>query len=372
MSFGKASALALLVLGAFSGAASAQSNVSIYGVADVGVRQDNPKLNNAPSVNAIVSGHQSGSRFGIRGVERLGGDLSAIFTLEGGYAIDTGTSTQGGALFGRQAYAGVNSTKAGTLAAGRVTIFSGGTGDFNMLGDIDPFSVSFGISSIGSTFSSVVLRIDNAALWQSPKWAGFQGGVGYSTAIAGAEAAGSGNNNTMLFSALNYSNGPLFLALTYDVIEPTNAQKNRVGVSGGLGATDNQTHMLFGGTYDLKWVKLHAAYYWEDNQFGNTATRIPTAAESPTSRTQDATGWMLGVTVPLGAWRLIGNYQSRDGDRIGQYEGDRNVWSLGATYSLSRRTNLYASYGNSTGEASLATSNTYNLTQLALGLRHRF
>jgi predicted porin len=367
------SVVALAMLGAFCGAATAQSNVTLYGIVDVALRYDNPKLAGASSLFSIASGHQSGSRFGFRGSEGLGGGLSAIFALEGGFATDTGTSTQGGLLFGRQAYAGVRSEQAGTFAAGRVTIFSGGTGDFNMIGDIDPFSVSFGISSIGSTFSSVVLRIDNAVLWQSPNWSGFRGGIGYSTQIAGTEVAGSGNNNQMMFSALNYSSGPLFIALTYDVIQPTNAQGNRVGVSGGLGATDDQTHLLLGGTYNFKLLKLHAAYWWENNQFGNTATRIPTAAESPTTRTADATGWMLGITVPLGSgFRVMGDYQNRDGKRTGTFEGDRSVWSIGTTYDLSRRTNLYASYGNSSGEKSLATSNTYNTTQTAAGIRHRF
>jgi predicted porin len=366
------SLVALAVLAAFSGVVTAQSSVNVYGVVDVAIRYDNPKLAGADSTLGIASGHQSGSRFGFRGSESLGDGLSAIFTLEGGFNTDLGTSAQGGVLFGRQAYAGLRSVQAGTLAAGRVTIFSAGTGDFNMIGDIDPFSVSFGISSIGSTFSSVVMRIDNSVLWQSPNWSGFRGGLGYSTQIAGTETAGSGNNNRMMFSALNYSSGPLFVALTYDVIQPTNAQGNRVGVSGGLGATEDQTHLLIGGTYDFKMAKLHAAYWWENNQFGNTATRIPTAAESPTSRTADATGWMLGVTVPLGSFRVIGDYQSRDGKRAGTFEGDRNVWSIGTTYELSRRTNLYASYGNSSGEKSLATSNTYNTTQTAAGIRHRF
>lgn len=368
----KVGVLAFAVMSAFPVAATAQSSVTLYGVVDVGIRQDNPKLAGAPSTFAVVSGHQSGSRFGFRGSESLGGGLDAIFTLEGGFATDTGTSTQGGALFGRQAYAGLRSATAGTVAAGRLTIFSGGTGDFNMIGDIDPFSVSFGISSLGSTFSSIVIRADNTAIWQSPKWAGFQGGLGYSTQIAGTEVAGSGNNNTAFISALNYSNGPLFLAVTYDVISPTNAQKGPVGVGGGLGATEDQTHLLVGGTYDFKLVKVHAAYFWENDQFGNTATRIPTAAESPTRRTADATGWMLGLTVPVGSFRLIGDYQSRDGDRQGRFEGDRTVWSVGGTYPFSRRTNLYASYGNSTGKESLSTSNTYNTTQLAFGMRHRF
>lgn len=362
--------IALAVLGTCVTGASAQSNVSIYGMIDLGLRIDDPKISGS-STTALVSGHQSGSRLGVRGSEDLGGGLSAVYALENGFSADTGQAAQGGLLFGRQVYGGLRGRSFGTVAAGRVTIFSAGTGDFSMLGDIDPFSVSFGISSIGSTFSSVVLRVDNAVLWQSPNWGGWRAGVGYSTAISGAEAAGTGNNNRMMFSALNYRAGPLFVAVTLDSISPTAAQKRAVS-AGGLGASDNQTHLMVGGTFDTQMVKLHAAYYREDSQFGNTATRIPTAAESPTTRTADATGWMVGATIPFGAFRFIGNYQKRDGKRIGTYNGDRSVWSLGSTYRLSERSNLYASYGNSTGKGSLATSNTYNTKQMAVGLRHRF
>ena len=83
-----------------------------------------------------------------------------------------------------------------------------------MLEKIDPFRITFGIASLGSTYSSIALRADNSILWQSPKWAGFQGGIGYSTAVDGAEAAGSSNNNTLITSALSYSNGPLYVLHT--------------------------------------------------------------------------------------------------------------------------------------------------------------
>jgi predicted porin len=371
MKISKAGALAFAVMSAFPVAAIAQSSLTLYGVVDVGVRQDNPKLAGAPSTFAVVSGHQNGSRFGFRGNESLGGGLSAVFALESGFNIDSGTSAQGSRLFGRQAYVGLRSATLGTLVAGRNPIFSSGTGDFHMLEKIDPFRITFGIASLGSTYSSIALRADNSILWQSPKWAGFQGGIGYSTAVDGAEAAGSSNNNTLITSALSYSNGPLYVGLFYDVISPTNAQERPVA-SGGLGATDNQTHLMLGGTYDFKVVEVHAAYWWENDQFGFTATRIPTAAESPTKRTADATGWMLGLTVPIGQFRFFGDYQSRDGDQQGRFEGDRTVWAVGGRYALSRRTNLYASYANSTGRASLSTSNTYNSSQLAFGMRHGF
>jgi predicted porin len=81
---------------------------------------------------------------------------------------------------------------------------------------------------------------------------------------------------------------------------------------------------------------------------------------------------MLGLTVPIGQFRFFGDYQSRDGDQQGRFEGDRSVWAVGVRYPLSRRTNLYASYADSSGKGSLSTSNTYNTTQMAFGMRHGF
>jgi predicted porin len=71
--------LALAVLGAFAGAASAQTNVSIYGVVDAGINfKDNGAATNAKTWG-VDSGMQSGSRLGFKGSEDLGGGLSANF-----------------------------------------------------------------------------------------------------------------------------------------------------------------------------------------------------------------------------------------------------------------------------------------------------
>src|SRR5688500_13267011 len=97
----KKSLLALAVLGAFAGAASAQTNVTIYGVADVGIARTD---SDAPGSNAtwgLNSGIQSGSRLGFRGTEDLGGGLSAIFQLENGFNIDTGGLATANTLFNR-------------------------------------------------------------------------------------------------------------------------------------------------------------------------------------------------------------------------------------------------------------------------------
>ena len=152
----KKNLIALAVFGAFSGAALAQSNVTLYGIIDVGYQYNDPDDSGERSTKGIQSGIQSGNRWGIRGSEALSPNLNAVFTLEGGFNIDTGIMGQAaqrvrdrasnhnrkfrvcsGAtqtrLFGRQAWGGLSGNW-GTVVAGRIATFSSGTGSFDMFG----------------------------------------------------------------------------------------------------------------------------------------------------------------------------------------------------------------------------------------------
>ena len=84
-------AAALLALGVGSGAAQAQSSVTLYGVLDGGLRYSSVSLANSDAVTNIGAayGVQSGNRFGLRGVETLGNGNSAMFQLENGFVSDT-------------------------------------------------------------------------------------------------------------------------------------------------------------------------------------------------------------------------------------------------------------------------------------------
>jgi predicted porin len=99
--------LAAALAAAFSSAAYAQTNVTMYGIVDAGIAY---KKNGNPAGNTVSmeSGQQSGSRLGFKGREDLGGGLAAIFTLESGFNIDDGKLGQGGRLFGRQAWVGMS------------------------------------------------------------------------------------------------------------------------------------------------------------------------------------------------------------------------------------------------------------------------
>src|SRR5690606_24436798 len=99
----KKTLLSLAILGAFSGTAAAQTSVSLYGIADVGIGVADTDAAGSDSVVNVFSGVQSSSRFGIRGTEDLGGGLKATFNIEAGVNWDTGSAASNTQFWGRRA-----------------------------------------------------------------------------------------------------------------------------------------------------------------------------------------------------------------------------------------------------------------------------
>lgn len=372
--------IALAVAGVFAaGAAHAQSSVTLYGIVDVNYTwQEVPTTVGTgtatrvqqESVSKIDGGHQSGSRWGLRGSEDLGGGLKAIFTLESGFDIDRGTSAQGGRLFGRQAWAGLSGSM-GDVVAGRIATFSSGTGSFDMFSQVDPFGTGFGLASLGQTFYSAnATRLDNTIAYRTPTWGGFQGGLAYSTRVDGAETAPGSSNTTAFASGVKWGSGPFYAVLTYDVIDFSNT-----AVAGNANP-DDQKHLQIGATWDIGPVRLHGGYA---NQSGVRAVAVGGGAgvfgALPANLSFDSDSFMLGLTWKLGAFTALASYQWLDADsqvinRV-NYEPDYNIWAVGGTYTLSRRTNLYATYATRDADGTLV-GNSFNYKQFAVGVAHRF
>ena len=375
----KKSLIALALMGAFSGAAFAQSNVTLYGILDVNYMwQELPTVVGTgaaarvsqESVDGINSGHQSGNRWGLRGSEALGSGMSAIFAIEGGFDLDRGTLGQGGRLWGRQAWLGL-SGNLGSVVAGRLATFSSGTGSFDMIGRIDPFLTGFGLASAGNTFFSMnALRADNTIAYVSPTWAGFKGGIGYSFNVNGPENVDSNLDNSAIIAGANWTSGPFFAAITYDVVD--------VASSAAAPNPQDQKHLQIGGTWDIATFRLHAGWAKQDNvQAITTATGGSGAFLGlPAGASFDSDSWLLGVTWKVtSAFNVLASYQALDADGQNiagtRFEPDFNIWSVGATYNLSRRTNLYTSYASRDADGALI-GNSFNGTQFAVGVRHLF
>jgi general bacterial porin, GBP family len=394
----KKSLIALAVLGAMSATASAQSSVTLYGIIDIGVQWIEKGVNTAPSgstpsynaESAVVidGGYQSGSRFGLRGAEALGGNWAAVFALEGGFDPSTGMSGQGSRLFGRQAYAGLRHNAGGTVAFGRFATPSSGTGDFDLFGFVDPFGTGWGINSLGSTFiPSNALREDNAVLWASPSWAGFKFAAMYSGNINGAENLPSGNNTEAFTLAGNFNWGILGAAVTYDQVMAPNVP---AGTAIPTYGNPDQKMLQLGLVVNLKVVKLHGAYASQDNIRFTTAGGTNPGAFSPVPGAPfDNQAFMFGVSLNLLNGTLLASYQMADADNVNgttatgatySFEPDYNVWGIGWSYAFSRRTNMYIGYGQSSWDGNISqagvvttgSANRFDQKQFALGIRHLF
>ncbi len=122
-------------------AVNAQSTVTVYGIADASVRYtDGLSASNAAAVGsatAVSSGVNNTSRYGLRGSEDLGGGMAAIFNLESGINIDSGTQANATKFFDRASYVGLRANW-GTITMGRQTTVLA-----DALGPVDPLGVRF-------------------------------------------------------------------------------------------------------------------------------------------------------------------------------------------------------------------------------------
>jgi predicted porin len=334
-------AIAFAMIGGIAGAASAQTNVTLYGVVDMGIQQT--RLSPGGSNLGVTSGIQSGSRWGLKGTEALGGGMSASFQLESGFDASNGFSAQGGRLFGRQSWLGLNGDF-GSVKLGRQY-----TPIFGLLDTIDPFGtgITGDGSGIAAVFRSHGVRTDNTVNYSMPRMGGLSGEVAYSF----GEVTGSTSTGRQIGLGLAYDGGPFTVVFGHH---------NQNLVTGTTPAGNSKTTML-GGTYDLKAVKLHAAYAINKDKSQAGAT------------TTDSRDSMLGVSAPVGALSLMASYVHR-ADHLTS-NADANYWQLGATYSLSKRTNFYASYSTIRNEAAGSTGSGAagtDISWLNAGIRHKF
>ena len=165
---------------AASSAAFAQSSVTLYGSLDLSVES----VKGEKSVTRVTSGNHTTSRFGVKGVEDLGGGLKAKFNLEAPINADTGEVK--GNFWNRQAWLGLQGGF-GELRLGRQDTPIGAiAGNTSLLGGqaYDDFKIA------GTLAGNDARRTDNAITYILPKLAdGLTASLQYSTKLSGAEAA---------------------------------------------------------------------------------------------------------------------------------------------------------------------------------------
>jgi GBP family porin len=377
----KKTLLAAALLAGFAGAASAQSSVTLYGIVDGGLRYQQVSRNNLDGTNnvGLAYGQQSGNRFGMRGVESLGNGNNAIFMLESGFDLGNGTSQQGGRLFGRQAWMGVENTAWGQVRLGRMLNL---TTDY-LVNVVDPFGAGFGQLNMGHAFTSGnTVRMDNTLMYKTPTMSGFQAGVGYSFATGLTSNGGTtgygfatSNNSRELTVGARYANGPVYVAASYEkAYAATTSAANGQSVG----------NWNIAGSYDFKVVKLAAGYgqtrdgFWAGSGAGGAGAQLAVAPNGTTNALVFApavgyNSFIVGATVPVNAtsrvllsWTMITpNSNMKDAYNA----SNQSSYNLGYTYDFTKRTNLYTYVGQSVNYATIDTAKS---TIVGLGMRHAF
>src|SRR5699024_7017131 len=127
-----------------------------------------------------------------------------------------------------------------------------------------------------------------------------------------------------------------------------------------------------GASYDFEVVKVHAGFgQTRDGIIGAHGYGPGFGGGDLFLDDLDANLYTLGLSAPLGAGRLMASWGMADFDEAAGFnDGEKqNIYSLGYTYDLSKRTNLYVvgSYAKD-----LYGIDDTKSTMAAVGLRHRF
>ncbi|RST54623.1 porin [Variovorax sp. DXTD-1] len=354
----KKSLVALAAL-AVAGVASAQSSVTLFGVVDAsissysstsrdlnGATLANPFYQNQGSVKVsrreLANSGYNSSRLGFRGTEDLGGGLAASFWLEAPIKNDDGS--EGVATFNRRS----------------TVSLSGGFGEVRLGRDYSPTFWNdtvfdpFGTNGVGTNlihtanaeFGRPTRASNTIGYFLPPNLGGFYGQLQYgfhektkySPGLATPDVANNSRAGRNIAGRFGYANGPLDVAIAYG--------SSTVGDQFYIGTTTKVNTLNLGASYDFGPVKLFGEVSRSKNKVDYEVTPLFTGGRADT----DLTGYLLGVTVPVGAGLIRASYSrvKYDFNEVqspffpAEADPKASKLALGYVHNLSKRTALYA------------------------------
>ena len=354
----KKSLITLAVLAA-SGAASAQSSVTLFGVVDATVRYVD--AGTGGSVWSLTNSGYQGSRLGFRGTEDLGGGLSASFWLEAGVNNDNGTGVASNVNNAANGGASPTGTQGLTFNRRSTVSLAGSWGELRLgrdfvpafwnVGIFDPFGTQgVGANAIfsyaglalltGGTLNvtSAGVRASNSISYLMPNMGGFYGhamlamgeqnskSAGLTTCPASPSAAGTSNacksNGNVASLRLGYASGPADVSYAW----------------GGttFAPSEQYEQQNLGASWNFGVAKLMGLWN-QEKALGRTAN-----------------SYMMGATMPIGAGEIKGSYTWGSSTNDGL---DGSMIALGGVYNLSKRTALYTTYSYISNNGKTATYN---------------
>lgn len=356
--------LVAAALAALGGGALAQSSVSLFGVLDATLQHASEAGVHATRLNGI--GGNQFSRIGFRGIEDLGGGLSAGFVLDAGLNVDSGagalTSTDnltagtasGGLTFSRRSTVSLMSRQWGELRVGRDFVPA-----YWNLTQFDPFGTA-GAGSVNNLAQGALTRLStvqtavrasNSIGYHLP--AGLLGGV-YGQAMyavgenASNAAGGTAHDGRYAGVRLGYASGPFNVAASYG---------NTTLASGDV-STSN-----FAASYEFPAARLMAQYFRDAKEIVAAPSR--------------SHGFLLGAQINTGSGYVPLSFTTvKDNTAAGRAA---RQYAVGYVHNLSKRTAVYTTYSRIrnrngaalTGGGVPGVANA-SWTGIDIGVRHSF
>lgn len=378
---------AAAVLGAFAGSAFA-ADVTLYGVIDYGFNYQHVDTDaagtDASDSFRMMSGQNSGSRFGLKAQEDLGNGLQVGFVLENGFDADDGSFDGNGddKIFGREAQLNLSGAF-GTVSFGRVGQMASANGSFGILGGASPFSGGWQ-DSVGQkfVFANGFARFDNTVTYVTPEFAGLKVYAQYSFQNSSKEAGTEGKSSVDRYYGVGatYTNNNLYLV---GIVDSMN-WGTQLGDTGR--SLDDQLAVTLGGAYDFGVAKLYASGQYFDNAKAvgqKRATETGSIADGYSFATlEGAEGWGLNVGVGVPVFGGTAKAQVAYMDAESTRNSDMNVsrWSLAAgyDYNLSKRTMVYTAAAYTRDDvseqyrATTGTGSNPSTVEVMAGIVHKF
>lgn len=352
----KKTTVALAVLAA-TGAAMAQSTVTLYGIIDGNLGQQKTTTTTPAGVTTTskFTGEQgavgdslSQSRWGLRGAEDLGGGLRANFNIEQRFTSSDGTLH--GPLFRGRSVVGLSGAF-GVVDLGREysPLFW-----LNVSNDLDGAS-----AFTSNNFFGAPVRRDRSINYTSPSFGGFT--VRAQVAGNTASSATAEQRDRGFGLSAVYADGPLKAGLAYD------RQKGApIDTTVTPSAASNDARVKaweLAGSYDLGVAKLYGTFVDAKASQGAVVTMGPLSGIK-------ARELNLGVRVPFGVTELVAGVGRNKLTNAADLSSSGTDGLVGLDYNLSTRTKAYVRT-SVRNKLSGGVGDNKN-TGLALGVRHIF